>query len=204
MGLLGRIFGGEGAARAAQQMAEPLDYPADVQLEGDALTLRFLERGDRDAVLAFARGLPAHDLLFLPRDITEPEVIDQWLRDVEEGYYTTVVATLGGRVVGYASVAGDRLDWMRHVAELQVLISEEMRGRRLGRVLTEQAFALAKQRGVQKMVAHMTTDQEAAIRVFARMGFRREGRLRNQVIDRHGALHDLQIMSLDIDRFRME
>ena len=45
----------------------------------------------------------------------------------------------------------------------------------LGRVLTEQAFGLAKQRGVTKMVARMTTDQKAAITVFTRMGFKKHG-----------------------------
>ena len=34
------------------------------------------------------------------------------------------------------------------------------------------------------------------------MGFQREARLRNQVMDRDGALHDLQIMSLDVDEFQ--
>ena len=52
------------------------------------------------------------------------------------------------------------------------------------------------------MMAQMTTDQEAAIKVFNRMGFQREARLRNQVMDRDGALHDLQIMSLDVDEFQ--
>ena len=106
------------------------------------------------------------------------------------------------RIVGYTSVATDRLGWTRHVAELRVLIAEEMRGKRLGRLLTEQAFTLAKERGVKKMMAQMTTDQEAAIKVFSRMGFQREARLRNQVMDRDGALHDLQIMSLDVDEFQ--
>ena len=105
-------------------------------------------------------------------------------------------------VVGYTSVATDRLGWTRHVAELRVLISHEMRGKNLGRLLTEQAFAFAKQRGVKKMMAQMTTDQEAAVKVFSRMGFQREARLRNQVMDRDGALHDLQLMSLDVDEFQ--
>jgi RimJ/RimL family protein N-acetyltransferase len=34
------------------------------------------------------------------------------------------------------------------------------------------------------------------------MGFEREARLRNQLVDRDGQFHDLQIMSLDVDEFR--
>ena len=47
-----------------------------------------------------------------------------------------------------------------------------------------------------------TTDQTAALKVFGRMGFQREARLRNQVMDRDAGLHDLQIMSLDVDEFQ--
>ena len=205
MGLLqsiGRLFGGQIADQVAAQSAEPLDYPATITFDNTALTLRLLERGDEEAMLEFAQGLPAHDLLFLRRDITDPDVVDEWLRDIDDGYRTTIVAAESDRVVGYASVASDRLSWTRHVAELRVLISPSMRGKRLGRLLTEQAFALAKERGVKKMMAQMTTDQEAAIKVFSRMGFQKEARLRNQVMDRDGALHDLQIMSLDVEEFQ--
>ena len=205
MGLLqglGRLFGGQIADQVAAQSAEPLEYPAAIALDGETLTLRFLERNDREAMLDFARKLPTHDLLFLRRDITDPSNVDQWIQDIEEGYYTTIAAVRDDVIVGYTSVATDRLGWTRHVAELRVLISHEMRGKHLGRLLTEQAFAFAKQRGVKKMMAQMTTDQEAAIKVFSRMGFQREARLRNQVMDRDGALHDLQIMSLDVDEFQ--
>ena len=205
MGLLqglGRLFGGQIADQVAAQSAEPLEYPAAISLDGVTLTLRFLERGDRETMLDFARQLPVHDLLFLRRDITEPSNVDQWIEDIEDGYYTTIAAVRDDQIVGYTSVATDRLGWTRHVAELRVLISHEMRGKNLGRLLTEQAFALAKQRGVKKMMAQMTTDQEAAVKVFTRMGFQREARLRNQVMDRDGALHDLQIMSLDVDEFQ--
>ncbi len=199
---IGRLFGGQIADQVAAQSAEPLEYPATITFDDAALTLRFLERGDEGAMLEFAQGLPAHDLLFLRRDITDPAAVDEWMRDIEDGYRTTIVAAEGDRIVGYASVASDRLSWTRHVAELRILISPAMRGKRLGRLLTEQAFALAKERDVKKMMAQMTTDQEAAIKVFSRMGFQKEARLRNQVIDRDGGLHDLQIMSLDVEEFQ--
>jgi hypothetical protein len=57
-------------------------------------------------------------------------------------------------------------------------------------------------RSVRKMIAQMTLDQRAAMRVFSHMGFEREARLRNQLVDRDGQFHDLQIMSLDVDEFR--
>ncbi len=181
---------------------EPLNYPARLELNGQTIELRPMTAQHAEGMLAFARGLPPHDLLFLPRDITRPEVVSEWVEDLEADRYVTILALRGKEIIGYTTVASEGLDWTRHVAELRVLVSPSARGLRLGRVLTEQAFALAGQRGVRKMLAQMTTDQHAAIRVFDHLGFVKEGRLRNQLIDRDGQLHDLQIMSLDVDEFR--
>ena len=190
------------ADQAAAQAAQKLEYPAVLNLDGTEITLRLFERDDRDAMVAFARAQPVHDLLFLRRDITQPVVVDAWLQDIEEGFNTTVIATHDEAIVGYAGVNSDRMSWTRHVAELRVLVDASMRSKRLGRLLVEQAFAIARERDVKKMVAQMTTDQGGAIRVFTRMGFQREARLRNQVMDRDSVLHDLQIMSLDVDEFQ--
>ena len=46
-------------------------------------------------ILAFARALPEHDLLFLRRDITQPDQVDAWLRDTTAGNATTVLAVDG-------------------------------------------------------------------------------------------------------------
>ena len=51
------------------------------------------------------------------------------------------------------------------------------------------------------MVAQMTVDQDAAVATFKRLGFSTEAKLHNHVIDRDGQLHDLLMMSLDIDAF---
>ena len=190
------------ASQAAAQPSEPLDFPAQITLGGDKIDLRPMTGYDRAAMLDFARSLPPHDLLFLRRDITQPEVVDDWARDLQEDRYVTIVALRGTQIVGYATVASDGLAWTRHVAELRVLVSPSMRGLQLGRLLTEQAFAIARQRGVRKMIAQMTLDQRAAMRVFSHIGFEKEARLRNQLIDRDGQLHDLQIMSLDVEEFR--
>jgi len=190
------------ADQAAAQPTEAIALPATVPLEGVTLQLRYLEPSDEPALIDFARRLSPHDLLFLRRDITQQKQVDQWLRETAEGLTTTILAVNGDRIVGYAAVASDGLAWTRHVLELDVMVAESMRGKRLGRLLTEQAFAVAQERGANKMVARMTVDQRAAITVFRQMGFEPEARLKRQVMDRDGELHDLQIMALDVGAFQ--
>ena len=75
-----------------------------------------------------------------------------------------------------------------------------MRGKGLGRVLTEAIFAQALEHGIEKMVAQMTIDQKGAIATFEELGFRPEALLRDHVKDRYGEKHDLLVYSHDVRR----
>jgi L-amino acid N-acyltransferase YncA len=177
------------------------DYPRMTTLSGVAWTLRPMTGGDRDGLLALARSIPDHDQLFLRRDITRPSVVDRWIAELERGELVTVLAERDGRLGGYATVQPDRDTWSPHVAELRVHVAPDARGRGLGRVLTQEAFAIALSAGIEKMTARMTPDQHAALRAFEGLGFRAEGLLRDYVKDKKGETHDLLVLSHDVARF---
>jgi RimJ/RimL family protein N-acetyltransferase len=180
------------------------NYPREVRLKDGPVTLRRLTASDREAALAFARALPAHDLLFLRRDITRPEVIDLWLEGIARERVTSVVAERDGAVQGYATVDRGELSWSPHVAELRVLVAAPLRGNGLGRVLTQEAFALALGLGIEKIIAQMTVDQQGARAVFEGMGFRPEALLRDHVKDPDGRKYDLLILSHDVAKFQAQ
>jgi L-amino acid N-acyltransferase YncA len=177
-------------------------YPRTVSLGGTSVELRYMRAGDEAAVLAFARELPPHDLLFLPRDITHSKVLSAWMHELERGAMTTLLAFRGADVVGCATIVRDPLSWSPHVAEVRVVVALAERGIGLGRALSTEAGELAVQGGVEKLVAHMTADQTGAITVFETMGYRAEALLRDHVKDEDGAKHDLVILSLDVAGFR--
>ena len=152
-------------------------YPRRAESGRFAWLLRLMQVSDRDALLALARSIPEHDQLFLRRDITRPEVVDRWVAELEAGELATVLAERVGEIDGYATVQPDRDTWSPHVAELRVHVAPALRGHGLGRILTQEAFALALSAGIEKITARMTTDQKAAIRAFEGLGFRVEGML---------------------------
>jgi L-amino acid N-acyltransferase YncA len=176
-------------------------YPRTVDTKSGPVELRFMEATDRDPVLTFAQALPLHDLLFLPRDISVPKVLDAWVRELDRDALTTLLAVRDGSVLGCATIAREPLSWSPHVAELRVVVLPEARGSGLGRTLSESAFALAVPLGIEKFVAHMTADQTAAIATFETMGYRAEALLRDQVRDREGVKHDIVILSHDVAQF---
>ncbi len=182
-----------------------LKLPRQLTLsDGSDLTLRLLGRVDIEAFLAFTQSLSDHDLLFLRTDITDAGIVADWLDNVEAGRIVTIVAERDGRIFGYGSLHLSNTPWSQHVGELRVLISSEMRGKGLGRALTDAIFVQALDRGIEKMVAQMTIDQKGAIATFEELGFKAEALLRDHVKDRTGEKHDLLVYSHDVREFQSQ
>ncbi len=176
------------------------DYPRETKLpDGGSVDVRLMSADDRDAVLAFARGLPEEDLLFLRVDLTEPSVIDDWIGNLESGSSTSLVAYDSDGLVGYATVHRSPARWTRRVGEIRVNVSPEYRARGLGRRLISQIFDLARSQGLRKLMANMTTDQPGAQAAFRKLGFVPEALLADYVEDRNGLARDMVIMSYDVD-----
>jgi L-amino acid N-acyltransferase YncA len=181
-------------------MKETNSYPRRVRCMGTELELRMMKDGDSRAVLEFAAALPPHDLIFLQRDIRNPKVVAAWIGQIARGTITSVLAFKDGAVRGCAAIVQDELSWSPHVGEIRVVVSDDMRGSGLGRLLVQDALALAVARGLEKLIARMTPDQRGAIAVFQELGFRGEALLRDHVRDAAGARHDIVIFSLDVAR----
>jgi len=177
-------------------------YPRDVKLGGGKmLQFRLMGPADRDSVVAFARDLPRQDILFLRIDITDPRNVDEWLRNIEAGHTITVLAFDGDQLAGYASLHHNEVLWTRHVGEIRTIVGEHYRGIRLGARLADEIFKIAKEIGLKKITAQMTSDQRGARATFERIGFRPEALLADHVIDNEGRTHDMLIMAYDIDGF---
>jgi L-amino acid N-acyltransferase YncA len=182
----------------AQQSAAQRKYPWTTNLDGTSVTLRLMSASDEGALLQFAQSLPEDDLLFLSVDITKPEAVAQWSLGLQTGHLHTILAEVGGELVGHGSLLHNYLQWTRHLGEMTLLISPNMRGKGLGHLLAGELFALAKSLGLRKIAARMAFEQKGAIQVFERLGFKPEALLADYVIDRKDRTHDLIVMSYDV------
>lgn len=175
------------------------EYPRPLQCDDKQFEISHMTSADRDALVAFVATLPAHDLLFLNRDITHPKVIDAWMHALDRGHINSLVVRDGPQMIGTTAIIVDRLSWSSHVGELRIMASPSYRGIGLGRAMIQECFAQALDLGLKKLVAQMTTSQRAAITVFEELGFRAEALLAKHVADREGRLHDLVLLSQDVD-----
>ena len=175
-------------------------YPRTVKLDdGTQVELRVMGHADRAAVLQFAQGLPEEDVMFLRIDITQPETVESWMRDIDAGLVISLVAYDDASLIGYATVRRDPTPWTRRVGEIRGNVDPRYRSKGLARNLMAQIFDIARSLGLKKVIANMTEEQLDAQTVLKHLGFMPEALLADFVEDRDGNLHDLIVMTHDVD-----
>jgi len=182
-------------------MSEARPYPRHAKTDAGEIEFRLMSRADEGAVLEFAKKLPTHDLLFLPRNISEPKVLSAWINEIERGAITSLLGVREGRVVGCGTLVRDPHSWSPHVGELRMVVSTDVRGQGVGRVLSQETFLLALGAGLEKLSVQMTVDQRAAIALFESLGFKAEALLRDHVRDVDGKKHDIVVLGHNIAQF---
>jgi RimJ/RimL family protein N-acetyltransferase len=182
--------------------SETRTFPRRVKTEAGEIEFRLMSPADEAAVLEFAQKLPTHDLLFLPRNISEPRVLAAWVKEIECGAITSLLAVKEGRVVGCGTLVRDPHSWSPHVGEIRMVVSLDVRGQGVGRALSQETFALALDAGLEKLSVQMTVDQQGAIALFESLGFRAEALLRDHVRDVGGKTHDIVVLGHNVAQAR--
>jgi ribosomal protein S18 acetylase RimI-like enzyme len=184
--------------REIDMSSETRSYPRRVTTDTGEIELRLMSQADEASMLDFAQKLPVHDLLFLPRDISEPRVLAALIKEIERGSITSLLAVKSGKVVGCGTIVRDPLSWSPHVGEIRNVVSPDVRGQGVGRALSQETFALALSAGLEKLLVQMTVDQTGAIAIFEGLGFKSEALLHDHVKDKTGKKHDIVVLGHNV------
>ena len=91
-------------------------FPKDLTLrDGTGVSVRPLEPRDEERLLAFFLGLPDDDRYYLKDDVTSPEVIASWVRDLDYDRALPLVALTDDRVVAEAVLIRRRGNARSHI-----------------------------------------------------------------------------------------
>jgi L-amino acid N-acyltransferase YncA len=83
-----------------------------------------------------------------------------------------------------------------------MVVSLDVRGKGVGRALSQETFALALGAGLDKLTVQMTVDQRAAIALFESLGFQAEALLRDHVREVDGRTHDIVVLGHKVAQVR--
>ncbi len=106
-----------------------------------------------------------------------------------------LLAEAGGRPVGQLSMDVEGFG----VADLGMMVADGWRGRGVGSALLRAGLEWARQSGAHKVGLQVWPHNQAAIALYEKFGFQREGVLRRHYRRRNGELWDAVVMGLLLD-----
>ncbi len=166
-------------------------------IEGERVLLRPMADEDTDDVVRMRSEPSVHAQVFSAEPPTR-ESHRRWLDQVRAGgdrQEFMIVDRASGRSVGVIGLS--HIDRANRRAEYGVLIGDAgARGKGLAaeasRLLLDHAFRTL---GLTRVYLHVLVDNEPALRLYERVGFRREGLLRQHVV-KDGRLRDVIVMGV--------
>ncbi len=174
-------------------------YPKEIKLkDGSRSRLRPLAKDDEKAFHSFFLAVPEPERMFIKHRVTEPTVIRDWCRNIDLGRNLPLLAFMDGKIVGAATLHQQLGGWKRHIGRVSVLVLPAYRGRGLARALVNEIVGLARDVGLERVEAEFIGEQEAAIKMFALLGFSNLVRLEGYVKDMQAIPHDYILMGLDL------
>jgi ribosomal protein S18 acetylase RimI-like enzyme len=174
-------------------------FPKTVALkDGKKATLRPLRKDDEKDFHQFFLDIPEPERMFIKHRVMDLKVIRDWCQNIDYGRNLPLVGLIGGKIVGDATLHQQLGGWKRHIGRVSVIVHPEFRGRGLARMLIGEIIEIARRAGLEKVEAEFIGEQEAAIHMFAMLGFSQLLRLEDYVKDMQAISHDYILMGLEL------
>lgn len=174
-------------------------YPRTLKMkDGTSCKVRPLRKDDEKAFHEFFLSVPEQERMFIKHRVTEPEVIREWCRNIDLGRNLPLLALIDGKIIADTTLHQQLGGWKRHVGRISTLVHPKYRGRGVASALVAEVIELARQVGLEKIEAEFIGEQEAAIKMFAMLGFSNLLRLEDYVKDMQALTHDYVLMGLNL------
>lgn len=175
------------------------DFPKTVTLrDGRTIVLRPLARGDSDKLYAFFQALPEEGRLFLRHDVRDPALVRRWTAELNLESVVPLIAEEDDKIIADGTLHIETHSWMRHVGFIRLVIAETHRNVGLGTLIARELVAIAEQRSLEKLQAHVIDDDRRHIKLFQTLGFEKVAVLDGVVKDQNGENRNLAIMMSDV------
>src|SRR3972149_1373867 len=98
-------------------------YPKKVKLSGgEEALIRPLESGDAGKLAAFMQSLPPEERVYFRDDVSDPEVVDNWTRNIDFSSVIPLVAVQENQIIANWSLHLTGHGWTRHLADIRGIV----------------------------------------------------------------------------------
>ncbi|HEX8680861.1 MAG TPA: GNAT family N-acetyltransferase [Ardenticatenaceae bacterium] len=150
-------------------------YPRTTTLsDGTSVTLRLLQRDDTERLVRLYRDVRGDDALVMRDDMSNPEVVHSWVRQMDNEQGFSIVAEREEELLGQVSLHRRLKSPQPNIAQLRLYVRQDVRQTGLGWHLLDEAFEVSQELKLEQLVMEMFVDNAPVISAFERRGFRRE------------------------------
>jgi len=134
----------------------------------------------------------------LKDDVTDPEVIEHWIYDLDYDVVLPVLALDNSRIVANATLHFNQIGWTKHQGEIRITSDTEYRQKGLAARLIQELIEIAAYFGLEQLTAEIAPTSVEARTIFRKLGFNEIASLQGFVKDFEENQADLTIMVMYI------
>lgn len=154
---------------------------------------------DLERFHGFIKSLPSEKRNYLRYDVTDIDLCRERMSASNGTENWRLFAEMDGEIVASGTLDREPHGWTRHVAELRCLVSPAANHMGIGIVLIQELVGLGSKAGIQRLFAEALKEQKGVQDKLLAAGFEYEATRRKYAKDASGRLHDVVIMSNDLD-----
>lgn len=178
---------------------DPYSYPKCIRLkDGTEVSMRPLRKEDEQSLHQYFMRLPQKEVARLKHNVTDPEIINKWIHDLDYDVSLPLVAMDNDRIVANGTLKFNMVGWRKHQGEIRATVDPQYRERGLSTILIENMIDIAKSMGLEQLTAELAPSLDEAYFLFEKMGFKEAAVLKNFIKDQEGAYEDLVVMIKDL------
>lgn len=138
--------------------------------DGARVLIRPLAKEDKTALLELFVPVPPDERRYMRHNVSDPKVVESWVDELDFEKVLPLVAVVGSRIVGVASLHFHDGP-ARHRAEVRIFLAKDFRQRGVGGRLLHGLIDMAKRRSLYMIEVQIVSDQTHIIRSFQTAGF---------------------------------
>jgi RimJ/RimL family protein N-acetyltransferase len=177
----------------------PKEFEKNITLtDGTHIFLRPELSTDTEMLWQMFSTLSQDSLRYLVLPFTRDR-IEKWTGKINYGKVLPILAVYREsnrtRVVANASLIFNEADSERHKAEFGLTVHDDFQNKGLGTIMTKRMIEIAREKKLKKVSLTVVTENDRAIRVYEKCGFKIEAKLEKEnLVD--GKFYDDYIMSI--------
>ena len=178
-------------------------YPKEVKLPNKGrIIIRPMGSNDGDALLDFFLKIPEEERFYLKEDVTSPEVICQWVQNLNYSRALPLLVFVGNRVVADGTLHRRRAGATKHRGEIRAVVDPEYRNKGVGTALMGELIDIARDSDLERVTWQLVAqEQDSALQTAGALGFVKLATVPDYYRDVLGKPHDMLIMELPLGKW---